>query len=417
MGGVTLREAFSLRRNLRALFVPPAGHLRPLDGLRALSILWVILFHAGFYSIWYVPTLEYARLLLSPWMLVLWRGDFGVDVFFVLSGFLVAGMVLDERAKTGRVRLGLFQVRRFLRTWPALFVALLVNLSLFGDNPDVAWANLLYVSNFVTVAHVCMGWTWSLSIEEQFYVLCPWLLRGVSPLPTAGRLLVLVSLATACALFTAYVVAERGYHPFDADIVINRPLDRWIPAFDDLYTKPWMRAGPLLAGVGSAIAYRDPLVAAWWSRARVAAPVGFALALAALVLATHWPLFETAPRALQVAYLATFRPVFGLAVAFVMLFSLSAHPIGRWIGRLLSVRVLYPVGQLAYSAYLVNPMVTTLVDRSLAGWVAVRALSPMLVFLPLDLLGTLVAAAGLHLLVERPLLWLRPRSGAARGTS
>jgi len=58
-----LRGAFSLRRNLRALFVPPAGHLRPLDGLRALSILWVVLFHAGWYAAFHIPPAMYGALL------------------------------------------------------------------------------------------------------------------------------------------------------------------------------------------------------------------------------------------------------------------------------------------------------------------------------------------------------------------
>jgi peptidoglycan/LPS O-acetylase OafA/YrhL len=408
-----LRAAFSTRDNVRALFVrdsASAGRLAPLDGLRALSILWVVCFHAGFYSIWYLPTDAYVHLIVSPLMLPLWRGDFGVDVFFVLSGFLVAKMVIDERTKTGRVRLGLFQLRRFLRTWPALAFALLVDLAIFWDNADVAWADVVYVSNFMTVAHVCMGWTWSLSIEEQFYVLCPWILRALWPLSTTRRVLSLAAVAAGLSVLAAFIVVRRGYYPFDADIVINRPLDRWIPAFDDLYTKPWMRAGPLLAGVGSAILHSDPSFAARWVRARTGATVGFALALLVGVLATHWSVAHRTPRFVEVFYLATFRPAFGIAVAYVMLFSLSEHPLGKLVGRFLSLRFLYPIGQLAYSVYLLNPMATTLVHRSVSLWVLFHRVPPMLVFLPLDIVTTFIAGALLHVFVERPLLRLRPRA-------
>src|ERR1700722_811395 len=211
-----LLSAFSPRRNLRALLVPPAAktggatgaHLGPLDGLRALSILWVVLFHAGWYSLWYIPRATYASLLVSRLMLPVWRGDFGVDVFFVLSGFLIAGMLVDERARVGREHIGLFQLRRFLRTWPALVVAVLLDIALFRDNVGMAWANVLYASNFVTVTHVCMGWTWSLSIEEQFYVLCPWLLRAVATRSTHVKLLVLGTLAALVCATVALVTVQ-----------------------------------------------------------------------------------------------------------------------------------------------------------------------------------------------------------------
>ncbi len=189
-----LRRAFSLRRNLGFLFVPAEGHLRPLDGLRALSLLWVIVFHAGWYIGKAVPVATYTALVFSPWMLPVWRGDFGVDVFFVLSGFLIAGLLIDERARTGRLRLGLFYLRRLVRLWPALWVAVLADVILFGDHVDMVWANLFYVSNFVPILEAAMGWTWSLAIEEQFYLLCPWLVSTLAPLDGRSRVAVIAGI-------------------------------------------------------------------------------------------------------------------------------------------------------------------------------------------------------------------------------
>ena len=93
-----LRRAFSLRAGLATLFVPRADRLRPLDGLRALSILWVVIFHSAWFSVHLSPAV-YAEVLFSSWMTPIWRGDFGVDVFFTLSGFLIGGMLLDERER------------------------------------------------------------------------------------------------------------------------------------------------------------------------------------------------------------------------------------------------------------------------------------------------------------------------------
>jgi len=405
-----LRGAFSFRRNLRALFVPPEGHLRPLDGLRALSILWVVLFHAGWYAAFHIPPAMYGALLVSPWMLPAWRGDFGVDVFFVLSGFLIAGMLVDEQRKEGRIRLGLFYARRLLRLWPALLVAVLADVVLIGDHPDMAWANLLYVSNFVPIAQAAMGWTWSLAIEEQFYLVCPWLVRSLGESTPRERLTVLALLALGLCALAAWVVIAGGFRAFDSEIVINRDLGRWALGFDSLYTKPWMRAGPLLAGVAGAYLYRTPRVMAALGRARVGSAVGLGVAVVAGAACTHWPFVALGPRALEVAFMATFRTVFGVAVAYGILLSLSTHPAGRFLGGVLSSRVLYPFSQLAYSAYLLNPIVTNFADHALAPIVWLGKSEPMPLFLPFDVGLTFVAAAVMHVLVERPFMELRPRA-------
>jgi peptidoglycan/LPS O-acetylase OafA/YrhL len=403
-----LTHAFSVRDNLHALFSPLQGHLRPLDGLRALSILWVVLFHAGWYAAWHVPPASYAAMLFSPAMLPVWRGDFGVDVFFVLSGFLIAGMLVDERARTGSIRLGLFYVRRLMRLGPALAVAIVVDAVAIGDHRGMLWANLLYVSNFVPIAGAAMGWTWSLAIEEQFYLLCPWLVIALARAAVGTRIAVLAALALALCGVGAWVAQAGDFHAFDSEIVVIGDLGRWARAFDALYTKPWMRAGPLLAGVTAAYLYRAGASDAL-ARARGWATAGFVVALVVGAASTHWPIAANAPRGLEVAYMATFRTVFGVAVAYVILLSLAAHPAGRVLARALSSRVLYPFSQLAYSAYLLNPIVTNVVDHALAPAVWLGKAEPMPLFLPFDFGGTFLAAGVLHVLVERPFMNLRPR--------
>jgi peptidoglycan/LPS O-acetylase OafA/YrhL len=403
-----VRAAFSLRRNLARIFVPPPGHLRPLDGLRALSVLWVVLFHAGWYARFSLPLESWAKLAFSPWMLPIWRGDFGVDLFFVLSGFLIAGMLLDEHDRDGHVALGLFYVRRLLRLWPALL--LVAGLELFTDDPHryMVWANVLYVNDFVPVGLVALGWTWSLAIEEQFYLVCPWLLRAVYPLRTRDRLAVMAALLATLVGIAAWVVVKNDIRPWDAEVVGQLDMGRWGFAFDVFYDKPWMRAGALLAGVTAAILFREPvfmdaLARGGWLTGGLVVAAG-----AAMAMATHWQMVLGESRTVEIVYLATFRTVFGVGAAFLLLVTLSSHSIGEGLARALSWRALFPFSQLAYAAYLVNPMVTMFVGRMLQREVA-HGEEPLHLLVPWDLIGTFGCAAVIHVLVERPGMELRPR--------
>ncbi|MEG8035304.1 acyltransferase [Sphingomonas sp. LR61] len=147
---------------------PPLTHRAPaLDGLRTIAILAVVLYHL------HVPQFE--------------GGFIGVTVFFVLSGFLITTLLLGERRRTGRVRLGSFWLKRLLRLYPALLVFVAVGLLLWnwvGDYKGASFSAgeagviaLTYTGNlfraFWDTTQGVFAHTWSLSMEEQFYLVWP----------------------------------------------------------------------------------------------------------------------------------------------------------------------------------------------------------------------------------------------------
>lgn len=144
-------------------FVFHLGHRRWLDGLRGWAILFVLAFHLG----------------------VLPGGSLGVDAFFVLSGFLITTLLVEEWQRRGSISLRHFYLRRALRLFPALFCLLLLyGITSWWTLPPIEavdryWEILVaacYISNWHTVHGVALtglGHTWSLSVEEQFYLLWP----------------------------------------------------------------------------------------------------------------------------------------------------------------------------------------------------------------------------------------------------
>ncbi len=151
----------------------PAAQLPALDGLRAAAVLLVICDHWVYewvtISHHFEPSI--ARLPMFYW------GWTGVDLFFVLSGFLIGKQLWGELYRTGTIRVSAFVLRRGLRIWPLYYAMMLLFLAL-GSDKAPSWPDWAMLSNYFQARY---GRSWSLSTEEQFYLLMPTLLSSVSP--------------------------------------------------------------------------------------------------------------------------------------------------------------------------------------------------------------------------------------------
>jgi len=171
---------------------------RDLDGVRGLAILLVVAAHSG------LP--------------VRWGGLSGVTLFFVLSGYLITSLLLREWDRWGSISLWRFWGRRALRLLPALLLLLLLVPPLLlatgdgriTDYPVAALASLFYVGNWVRIAGTDLGvlnHLWSLSVEEQFYVVWPAVFIALMTWLRSRALAVVLALA---AVATFYSVWTQG---------------------------------------------------------------------------------------------------------------------------------------------------------------------------------------------------------------
>jgi peptidoglycan/LPS O-acetylase OafA/YrhL len=185
-------------------------HAPALDGLRGIAVSLVVISHLDVVAVEGVTPVHSINEVL--------RGGFlGVDLFFVLSGFLITTLLLQERATTGAVRLGRFFARRGLRLLPALYLFLIGQVAFAfaaglhkGNEVRSVLAAVLYVSNWLTVHSLFqttegMGHLWSLAVEEQFYLVWPWVLLALVQIDRRLRVLqwVLVAAIVATALHRA----------------------------------------------------------------------------------------------------------------------------------------------------------------------------------------------------------------------
>jgi peptidoglycan/LPS O-acetylase OafA/YrhL len=189
---------------------PDAGHNHALDGLRFFAFLLVFFFHALQWSPW------------GHWPFIRF-GFLGVPIFFVLSGFLIGGILLDLKDKQRPgfglgAKLKTFYIRRALRIFPVyyLFIAILALLLALSGRPDPVatdsffW-HLAYLTNFRSffagMDHIRQGHFWSLAVEEHFYLLAPLVVLLARPRTLVG-LLTLVITAVAAARWSIYAAGS-----------------------------------------------------------------------------------------------------------------------------------------------------------------------------------------------------------------
>jgi peptidoglycan/LPS O-acetylase OafA/YrhL/O-antigen/teichoic acid export membrane protein/SAM-dependent methyltransferase len=308
-----------------------------LDGIRGLAIALVVAFHAG----------------LAP------GGGIGVTIFFVLSGYLITEILLRP-STLSRSGLARFWARRLLRLFPALAVVCLfctvwALLVVHGHSRHLLFAEILasltYTQDFYlghghsTADFGYLGQTWSLGVEQQFYLLWPFLLMAITRVTSTwrGRVAVTLVCALTISAWRAYL-AGRG---LNAQVGLN------IDAQGD----------SLL--VGCALALAMPHVAATLTRRQRLLDVGAISALVLIVAFGAYDLNGLTPG--RVGYLVI---ALSTAVLILRLLTEPTSDTGRVLRRAFSWRPVVWLGAISYSVYLWHPVIfkIALDDVGLRSW-------------------------------------------------
>jgi peptidoglycan/LPS O-acetylase OafA/YrhL len=304
-------------------------------------------------------------------------GNVGVQVFFVLSGFLITWLLLGEERRSGRVQLGAFYGRRALRILPPAFaylgvLAVVASVRGLPVVPEELRDSALFVRNLGAPHSLYTRHFWSLAIEEQFYLLWPLLLVM---LPARARL----------PLVAGLVLFEPVW----------RQLNMWhFTAAQVNWTRTDLRYSGLLVGALLALAWHDPVWRARLQRLTRRGALTFGLSAAAFVLLTASPpgsrpvllrtdaeLFLSLPVALMLLVVAEGRAgVFSTALEWAPL---------RWLGRI------------SYSLYLWQQLF------------CMESTGPWYERFPQNIGVALACAVASYWLIEQPVLRLRERLGPA----
>lgn len=349
-----------------------------LDLLRALAIIVVVIYHAGIMG------------FPLPGHVHRW-GWIGVDLFFVLSGYLIGGQLLAPLARGESIDLKRFFARRALRIMPAYFVVLAIYFLLpsWREYPEMAqplWKFLLSIQNIALHGGTAFSHAWSLAVEDQFYLALPFILICVNRSRRAA-LIIPIAIFIGGILLRIFLAQQNL---LEDGSVGFRAFQAWI------YYPTWTRLDPLVFGV--VLAAVEKFRPAWWKNLTNLAPW---ICLPALALISY-ALWLGEGDELTLAACVWQFPLIAIGMAALLICAQS--------DRLPSRRVRIPgvafIASIAYSGYLIQKLVI----HAVAEFCKARAID---LTSPIALMGVEVCvyliAVVLFFAVERPFLQLRKR--------
>ena len=378
--------AFSLFKTVPMILStkqPPTA-ITSLNGIRVLSMFWVILGHT---FVW----VSMLGLLKNPAEFMatvprrfsfqaIFGGTFSVDSFFFLSGTLVAYLTLREmEKKKGRFPFLTYYLHRYLRLTMVYGFLLFFWWTLtvyFGNghwwNAFVGhksvqmqscekywWTNLLYINNFYPwrLNAECMGWSWYLANDMQFYVLAPLIIIPLYYFSPVG--LVVTGLFLIASAIANGVIATNNGYTASYNLPTNVTNDG---ESDDIYVKPYCRVPPYLVGlILGFLIYKKVRFPLHWILNYVIYSVIWLLS-AGLCFAVVYGLYNTwhghiLTEAQNITYFMFSRFAWGLGLALMVFACHNGY--GCVINDFLSMKFWIPLSRLTYTAYLVHPIVLT----------------------------------------------------------
>jgi peptidoglycan/LPS O-acetylase OafA/YrhL len=376
--------AFSLYKTVPTLLATKQapGIITSMNGLRAISMFWVILGHTYVWGIFQghvdnalsvekelIPRFSFQAIL---------NGTFSVDSFFFLSGVLVAYLTLRQMKKRkGRFPFLHYYLHRYLRLTPTyafvlFFAWFLTNHIAAGPTfplidsfgPQCAkywWTNLLYINNLYPwkMADQCIGWAWYLANDMQFFIISPLMLIPAYFLLPVGA--VISSALLLCSFIVTATLA--GVFKLTTSFINADPAST--AQYGNLiYEKPWARISPYIIGLALGYVFYRGIRLPF---SRIVNTILYLIMWMATVVLLAAPLYglysefhgHKPSTAENVIYTTFSRCSWGLGLALLVFACHNGY--GGLINTFLSMKIWTPLSRMTFNAYLVHPVVLTVV--------------------------------------------------------
>lgn len=377
------------------LFDAPRNYLPEIDFLRAISILIVMIGHLKlFFSMRGIINGDSIFVNLD-----VVNAGYGVDIFFTISGFLIGNMLFNAINKnTFSIRN--FYLSRFLRLAPAYYATICILLLLYpspllsNDRGNIL-LNFLYLSNFQPILDQFMTWSWSLSIEEQFYICFPLLLwLFYSKANHIFSVLIALWIALACA-WPILLILHNKTTGFNLE---NNNTTFFL---DQIYQSTIFRSSNIACGI---------LVSSMLlQEKKIKIKNSFAWAVLMVLFSINFFLFKKHSTTGSMIFATMSHVIVSISTA-TIIFCLQTSDIAL-SATLLRHAYWKPIARLSYSLYLLHPIAYTLLADQFVLRNIIGSEKNIFFLIIISLITSLLAALLMYSIIEKPFIDLRKKIG------
>lgn len=349
--------------------------MRPLNGVRFLSIAWIVLAHRYYFmtSTSVMNLIDATKLFDRIEYQLIVSAVLAVDTFFLLSGLLNSYNLLKLLDKTKKFPAVLYYVHRYLRTTPALAAIVLMYATwyvLIGEGPawdtttgigkqlcvDNWWPTLLYINNYYNPVSQCAGQSWYLAVDMQLYWISPFIILPLWYFPKFGKyyLGVLLVLSALAQFIVAYVYEFRL--PFS----ISQDIEEYKKTTELLYVPTHTRATPYVIGIFLGYYLNDlrkKNKKLQLSKVKILLCWIVATGLCLSVILGNFQFFRSVDdhpynRAESSAFIGLHRVAWSVGISWIIIACLYGY--GGFINTILSWKLFVPLSRLTYCIFLIH---------------------------------------------------------------
>ncbi len=397
-----------------------------IEGLRALAALSLMFCHISFYGSFFLEKSQYYTMLNHPVIKVIATSGIFLDIFFVISGFLISYILIKEFKEKCAVNLRGFFMRRFARIYPLYVFILIVAMPFSTKNAHNIIYNLLLVNNLIPMQDQYLNWCWTIAVEFQFYFLFGIIMALVSKNIIGKKICTLLAIGfilLPLIIMGKYIISHHYYYiTNDVFLATNQEFKNFIGiGFDKIY----LHTMPLTYGVLTAyvLVYHKATLQQWFDRLSPTATNAITLLLLGFLFLlfanndiwflnrTH-DIWQTSTIWMMLCYHTFFYP------PLCALLLISSSPKGiviNTIVKFLSAAIWRPFARLSYGTYLLHPILLLIGFSVFVGTHPTFSVADYFRFGLVLILITYLIAIPLYLFYEQPiLLFLTQRFQAKR---